>query len=97
VLPFKLADPTKPGHRKIVALFLVILILGSTSTAHVPCQQQEWWRETVMAISTQMPKLDSGVSKILIELQDLILEGVDFPFSLVEAKALRLKERKSFT
>ena len=50
-----------------------------------------------MAISTQMPKLDSGVSKILIELQDLILEGVDFPFSLVEAKALRLKERKSFT
>ncbi len=48
----------------------------------------------------RVPKLDSGVSKIPIELQDGILEGVDFPLGLAEAKALRLElmeERKSFT
>jgi len=103
VAPFKLADPTKAGHRKIVAMFLVDPNIKITSTAHVPCQQQEWWWETVMATPTQIsgiPKVDSGVSKIPLELQDGILEGVDFPFSLAEAKALRLElmeERKSFT
>ncbi|KAF8202926.1 hypothetical protein BJ912DRAFT_1018769 [Pholiota molesta] len=40
--PFKLADPTKPGHRKIVALFLIDPHIKIISTAHVPCQQQEW-------------------------------------------------------
>ena len=103
VAPFKLADPTKPGHRNIVALFLVDPNIKITSTAHVPCQQQEWWWETIMATPTQMPRmanLDSGVSRVPIELQDGILEGVDFPFSLAEAKALRLElmeERKWFT
>ncbi|KAF8202924.1 hypothetical protein BJ912DRAFT_942328, partial [Pholiota molesta] len=41
--PFELANPTKPGHRKIVALFLVDPNIKVISTAHVPCQQQEWW------------------------------------------------------
>ena len=36
VSPFKLADPTKPGHRKIVALFLVDPNIKVISTAHVP-------------------------------------------------------------
>ena len=45
VAPFKLADPTKPGHRMDVTLFFVD---ANISTAHVPCQQQEWWLETVM-------------------------------------------------
>jgi hypothetical protein len=96
VEPFKLADPTKPGHRKIVALFLVDPNLKITSTAHVPCQQQEWWWETVMATKSQ-PTAKAAISGVPIELQDGILEDVDFPFSLKEAKALRLElmeERK---
>ena len=103
VAPFKLADPTKHGHRKIVAMFLVDPNIKITSTAHVPCQQQEWWWERIMPTPGQIPRipeLDSGFSKIPIELQHFILEGVDFPFSLAEAKARRLelmKERKSFT
>ena len=103
VSPFKLADPAKPGHRKIVALFLVDPNIKITSTAHVPCQQQEWWWETVMASPVQIsgiPKPHSGFSKIPVEVRDFILEGVDFPVSLAEAKALRLElmeERKSFT
>lgn len=34
--PFKLEDPTKPGHRKIVALFLVDPYVKIISTAKVP-------------------------------------------------------------
>jgi len=85
--PFKLANRTKPGHRKIVALFLVDPNTKMISTAHVPCQQQEWWW---------------GNQQILglpIKLQDHILKNVDFPFSLEEAKTLRLElmmERKAF-
>ncbi|KAF9481710.1 hypothetical protein BDN70DRAFT_876031 [Pholiota conissans] len=44
--PFKLVDPSKPGHRKIVALFLVDSYINIISImAYVPCQQQQqqWW------------------------------------------------------
>jgi len=40
------------------------------------------------------------IGRVPIELQDAILEDVDFPFSLKEAKSLRLElmeERKHFT
>jgi len=107
--PFRLADPTKPGHRKIVALFLVDPNIKVISTAHVPCQQQEWWWEMVMAKdgnSSVRSATAAGSSKkaplvgeIPIELQDNILDGVNFPISLEEAKALRLdlmEERKAF-
>ena len=97
VEPFQLADTTKPGHRRIVALFLVDPNIKITSTAHVPCQQQHWWWEVVMA-----KKLKAALSSVPVpvEVQDVILEDVDFPFSLKEAKALRLElmeERKDFT
>ena len=106
---FRLADPTKPGHRKIVALFLVDPNIKVISTAHVPCQQQEWWWEIVMAKdgnSSVGSAMVAGfgkkvplVGEIPIELQAHILDGVDFPISLEEAKVLRLdlmEERKVF-
>jgi hypothetical protein len=43
ILPFKLADATKPGHRKILALFLVDPGIRIISTANVPPQQRDWW------------------------------------------------------
>ncbi|KIM39109.1 hypothetical protein M413DRAFT_447453 [Hebeloma cylindrosporum] len=91
--PFKLADPTKPGHRKIVALFLVDPNIKVISTAHVPCQQQEWWWNLTRG------KENRQIAGLPVELQDHILEEVDFPLSLQEAKALRLElmeERKAF-
>jgi Protein of unknown function (DUF4246) len=91
--PFKLADPTKSGHRKIVALFLVDPNIKVISTAHVPCQQQEWWWEVTRTKENQQ------IAGLPRELQDHILEDVDFPISLQEAKALRLElmdERKAF-
>ena len=63
VQPFKLADPTKPGHRKIVALFLVDPNLRVISTADVPCQRQDWWAEEVLKTS-QSPLPSSADSSV---------------------------------
>ncbi|KAF9523656.1 hypothetical protein CPB83DRAFT_839565 [Crepidotus variabilis] len=102
--PFELADPSKRGHRKIVALFLVDPNIKVISTAHVPCQQQEWWWEKVMATDKSHPVtglkgVRPSVSQVPIELQEGILQDVDFPFDLEQAKELRLElmeERKAF-
>jgi hypothetical protein len=42
VSPFSLADPTKPGHRKILALFLVDPHRRIISSANVPPQRGDW-------------------------------------------------------
>lgn len=80
---FKLVDPTKPGHRKILALFLVAPTIPIISTANVPPQQRDWWAREV--------KLDeSRVGQLPAELVDMIAEGVkDFPIGLDEARTLR--------
>jgi hypothetical protein len=43
VAPFELKDKSKPGHRKILALFLVDPEIPIISTANVPPQQEHWW------------------------------------------------------
>jgi hypothetical protein len=42
VSPFKLQDPTKPGHRRFIALWLVDPHQRIISTANVPPQQLDW-------------------------------------------------------
>lgn len=42
VSPFSLADASKPGHRKILALFLVDPHTRIISSANVPPQQEDW-------------------------------------------------------
>ena len=94
VQPFSLVDPTKPGHRKILALFLVDPHVKVLSTANVPCQQRDWWRGHIAELGTSLDRLP-------LELRDAVFNGVtdDFPISPEEAKDLRLKlmdERKAF-
>ncbi|KAF9523657.1 hypothetical protein CPB83DRAFT_886802 [Crepidotus variabilis] len=92
------------GHRKIVALFLVDPHIKVISTANVPCQQQEWWWEKIMTTDKTRPAVEvkgvrPSVSQVPIELQEGILQDVDFPFDLEQAKELRLElieERKTF-
>ena len=51
-------------------------------------------------MATKMQPSKAAITAVPIELQDGILEDVDFPFSLKDAKALRLElmeERKDFT
>lgn len=49
VAPFELKDKTKPGHRKILALFLVDPRIPIISTGDVPPQQEHWWADAAGA------------------------------------------------
>lgn len=94
VSSFKLADPTKPGHRKIIALFLVDPNVKIISTAHVPCQRRDWWWE---AVHSEKPQ--SILDHLPTELNELILDDVEFPISMQEAKEVRahlMEERKVY-
>ncbi|KAF9519028.1 hypothetical protein BS47DRAFT_1388452 [Hydnum rufescens UP504] len=92
VEPFGLADPTRPGHRKILALFLVDPNIRIISTANVPCQQKDWWTMKIQRMSV--------LAKLPFELQDQVFNEVKgFPISLEGTKRQRLKlmeERKRF-
>ncbi|MGV9409471.1 DUF4246 domain-containing protein [Nocardia sp. NPDC003693] len=50
VAPFSLADPTRPGHRKILAFFLVDPTRRVPSTTDVP-PQQPWSPTTTMTLA----------------------------------------------
>ncbi|KAI8920668.1 hypothetical protein BC831DRAFT_87138 [Entophlyctis helioformis] len=54
--PFKLADPSKPGHCKTLVFFLVDPNKRVVSTAHVAPQQQDW-HETGVVASRLPPEL----------------------------------------
>ncbi|KAF8521940.1 hypothetical protein BU17DRAFT_75381 [Hysterangium stoloniferum] len=93
VQPFKLEDPTKPGHRKILAMFLVDPNIRVISTANVPCQQRDWWAEALSEAK------GCGLDPLPAELRTQVINDVEgFPISLKEAKELRLelmKERRT--
>lgn len=90
--PFKLQDRSKPGHRKILALFLVDPHCHIISTANVPPQQKDWWSLKI--------RDSERLATIPKEIVDQIVGDVDdFPISLGEAKELRLKlmeERREY-
>ncbi|KAH0565668.1 hypothetical protein GP486_000942 [Trichoglossum hirsutum] len=92
VNPFRLEDTSQPGHRKILAIFLVDPHIRIISTANVPPQRRDWWAERIIS---------SGVfSRMAGELQDIIFSNIDdFPIGMDEAKELRLElmeERKKY-
>jgi hypothetical protein len=71
---FRLEDETKPGHRKILVMFLVDPHIRVLSTANVPPQQGDWWQEEVRRVKP--------FSDLPQELFDKIIESVDeFPLS----------------
>ncbi|KAL8834093.1 MAG: hypothetical protein Q9170_003929 [Blastenia crenularia] len=92
VSAFKLTDPSRPGHRKLLALFLVDPHIKIISTENVPPQQHAWWRENV--------EMTGVLQKLPPELAEIVLNGTDFPISLDEAREQRLElmaERKGFS
>jgi hypothetical protein len=91
VRPFELVDRTKPGHRKILVPFLRDPNIKIISSANVPCQRKDWWREDIgPRFGVILPR----------EGRDLVFEGVnEFLIGLEEAKEIRLQvmeERKAF-
>ncbi|KAI8634306.1 hypothetical protein F5Y19DRAFT_487765 [Xylariaceae sp. FL1651] len=84
VQPFKLADRTRPGHRKILAMFLVEPHIRVLSTSVVPPQRKDWWAREVRKISP--------LRGLPMELFDLIVGFVDgFPMSWEDALTVREK------
>lgn len=76
VSPFKLADPSKPGHRRFIALWLVDPHTRIISTANVPPQQQDWWVESVFGTSADSRR--SAAEKLPAEVVQLLKEkGVE--------------------
>ncbi|KAF4589028.1 duf1665 domain containing protein [Ophiocordyceps camponoti-floridani] len=86
VSPFRLADDTKPGHRKILALFLVDPAVPIISTANVPPQQGDWGQDAqcrqVQILTGQLPQ----------EVLDMVREDMDRP-AISEEEAKRYREK----
>lgn len=78
VNPFRLADPSKPGHRKILAMFLVDPHIPILSTSKVPPQRVDWW-------SPEIRKAD-WLEALPAEVFNNVVDGVNgFPISWDDA------------
>ncbi|KAJ6463040.1 hypothetical protein C8R47DRAFT_1157873, partial [Mycena vitilis] len=98
VAPFRLTDPTKPGHRKILAIFLIDPSVEPVPSATtIPPQQADWAFDAL-----EHARSDSGsvFSCLPPELSDAIRERLPEMFmTRTAAEAYRLelmKERTRF-
>lgn len=82
VQPFQLADTSKPGHRKILALFLADPSIRIPSTANVPPQQRDWCAKQI--------DQEGLLNKLPPEVEQQVYDGVeDFPLGIERAKEVR--------
>ncbi|TFK53671.1 hypothetical protein OE88DRAFT_1655905 [Heliocybe sulcata] len=98
VSPFKLDNPSRPGHRKILCFFLVDPTLKIHSTSVVPPQQYEWYMREL--------RRAPALKKLPVELFDIIAglvkedgSGTGGAITLDQAKAVReelMEERANF-
>jgi hypothetical protein len=91
--PMELADPTRPGHNKILTLFLVDPNVKIISTANVPCQRRDWWEDLRASELSQGDKFSAGSGYHTLQNVE------DFPLTLDRAKKLRVElmnERRKF-
>lgn len=97
VSPFELDDKEKPGHRKIVALFLVDPEERIPSTSDIPPQQSHWTREAMFeALGNDNNRMKISLP---VELVDMVADRVEGLMSLEEAKDYReelMDERTAF-
>lgn len=76
VSPFRLEDPTKPGHRRFIALWLVDPTIRVISTSNVPPQQMDWWLDSVFGETSEARQ--DALTKLPVELVALMKEkGLD--------------------
>ncbi|KAL4819753.1 hypothetical protein BDW67DRAFT_123132 [Aspergillus spinulosporus] len=86
VSPFSLANRSKPGHRKILALFLIDPSRRIISTANVPPQREDWCNDWAAATHNVLD------SRLPAELQAIVYENLEFlPMTMDEAKAYRVE------
>ncbi|RYP19271.1 hypothetical protein DL765_003472 [Monosporascus sp. GIB2] len=82
VSPFRLADSSRPGHRKILAMFLVDPHVRVISTANVPPQRRDWWAEELRRTVPRLAALPP-------EIFDHIVGKVEEPWGFEEARRIR--------
>ncbi|KAK7026592.1 hypothetical protein R3P38DRAFT_2527659 [Favolaschia claudopus] len=97
VAPFRLLDAKKPGHRKILAIFLVDpSIEPIPSATNIPPQQKGWILDALMDGQTDPQSL---LSRLPPEVLSLIVENLDTVVTRAEAEQYRLElmqERTGF-
>ncbi len=71
--PFRLKDPSKPGHRRFIALWLVDPHQRIISTANVPPQRLDWWVESTFGKSSE--NIEKALSQVPGELVELLREA----------------------
>ncbi|KAI4202378.1 MAG: hypothetical protein LQ350_002596 [Teloschistes chrysophthalmus] len=89
--PFKLRDPAKPGHLKMILVHLIDPNRRIMSTSLVPCQRRDWWARDIHQIVPVLRRLPVEVFDNIIDMVD------DFPISTTDAEKIRaemLGERK---
>jgi hypothetical protein len=88
--PFALADPSRPGCFRSIALYLVDPHCRVCSTRNVPPQQHHWWAQAISH--------DLAAAGLPQEIIDEIIQGTDsWPMGLPEARRHRrefLKEHR---
>ena len=84
VQPFRLEDPTKPGHRKILAFFLVDPTQRVPSATDVAPQQREWATDAMYHAGQ-----NSAFAKLPIELITLISGENEGAMTRLEAENYR--------
>ena len=89
---FQLADPTKPGYRKILCFFLVNPETEILSTTNVPPQREDWLKEEVEKVP--------AMQRLPVELFDMIMSYVKQDVisreKAEEHRAELMKERSNF-
>jgi hypothetical protein len=68
-----LIDPTKPGHRRFIALWLVDPNIRIINTANVPPQQMSWYAEELLGTTPEARK--EALEKLPAELVLLLKEN----------------------
>ncbi|PYI01145.1 hypothetical protein BO78DRAFT_379544 [Aspergillus sclerotiicarbonarius CBS 121057] len=87
VEPFKLADPTIPGHYRSIKLYLVDPHYRVCSTRNVPPQQHHWWAEAVGS--------DLATAGLPREMIDEIMHKTNnWPMGMAEARQHRQELNK---
>ena len=84
VQPFRLADPQKPGHRKILVFFLVDPTFRVPSATDVAPQQKEWLTDLMYR-----GNLDTHFARLPVELLDLVVDECGEVMTRGEAETYR--------
>ena len=93
VSSFQLADPTRPGHRKILVFFLVDPTRRISSATDVAPQKEEWLKNTLHTAKADDSSRLSIMPLELLDAQADLVEGIMTRKEALEIREELMKER----